>query len=76
MEVERQGQLEALASSNDHMEMIQYQAIARWIGFLIDELGLKHEVKEARLGQVSGANTGANDNPYMEDDSELRPQEM
>ena len=76
MEAERQAQLEALASSDTSEQMIKHQAIAQWMGFFMDELGLKKDIMQSRLDQASGdVDPDANDsaaNPYMESDSESR----
>ena len=77
MEVERQGQLEALVSSDTPEKMLQHQAVAQWIAFFMNDL--KTEVINARLDQARGSvDPDANDaaaNPYMESDSESRPEE-
>ena len=67
MEAERLQQLEALGSSDDRDQMLRHQAVARWLGFFIDDNGLREELLTAyRQSSVPNDNEGSH---YMERDS-------
>ena len=73
LELERQRFLEVLVSSDDtnnRDDLIRAQAIARWIGNFTNELGLKHELREARAALKKPPVAMSVGDAYMELDSE------
>jgi len=69
MVAERHRYLEALASSDDEREIVGYQAVARWIGSLIDN-SLRSELEATRDARITGDAPKPTED-YMELDSEM-----